>query len=285
MIKESVEMTKGIIFGISGTIGKALHQALSTRGSEIYGTYNNNHPGNIASDRVIHLPVDKVELLGDLLGEIQPDFVIMALRGDFDKQLEFHVQVANYISDNGGRMVFCSTSNVFDAVTDAPHFEDDQPKAISDYGQYKIECERILKDILGSQLTIVRIPAIYGHESPRIKTLREDLANDKAIQIFTNLYSTTNTDKMLSKQIAYLIKQQQAGIYHLATNDVMSHSEFTRKLVLNWGYSDVQFEEREIETDSSSHIYDNSLLTRHEYPTDLQLSHEQLIKFLANSKK
>lgn len=276
-------MAKGIIFGISGTIGKALYQTLTANGHEIHGTYNQHRPMNVSSEKVRQMPVEKVEMLSDYLEEVKPDFVVMALRGDFEKQLVFHEQAAKYFKTNGGRMLFCSTANVFDGITDSPHYEDDPPKANSEYGQFKIECERLLTSILGDRLTIVRVPAIYGLETPRMNELLEDLEKGNAIKVYTNVYSTTNSDVMLAKQIGYLLKLQLGGIFHLATKDVMIHSEFTRKLVAQSGFTDVRFEELQIETDLSQipGKYDNSLLTIHVYPENLQLTHEQLISFLA----
>jgi len=273
-------MKKGIIFGVSGTIGKTLNQTLTISGYEIYGTYYLHFPKNLPKDKVFQLPVGKAELLDALLSNVKPDFVIMALRGDFERQLEFHEQVARYLKNHGGRMVFCSTSNVFDGETESPHFEDDQPKAQSDYGQYKIECERLLTEILGNQLTIVRIPAIYGHETPRIQELLQQLEQGKTIKVYTNLYSTANSDVMLAKQIDYLLKQQLPGIYHLGTSDVMNHAEFTRKLVAQWGFTNVHFEELQIA--DSPIKYDNSLLTKHTIPLELQLTYEQLLTNLAS---
>jgi dTDP-4-dehydrorhamnose reductase len=280
-------MTKVIIFGMSGTIGTALNQTLSDKGYDVYGTYYQHRPMNVSPDKIIQLPIEKYDWLNKFLSEVKPDYVIMAMRGDFDKQLKLHIKTAEFLQSNGGQMIFCSTANVFDAVTDSPHYEDDLPKADSEYGQYKIECERLLTAILGDKLTIVRIPTILGHETPQINELLQHLKDGKAIKLYTNLHSTRNSDNMLSKQIEYLINQKRTGIFHLATTDVMIHSEFTRTLLSQSGFTDVKFEESKIETFSSviPDKYDNSLLTRNALPSHLQITHEQLITFLATGLK
>ena len=143
-------MKTGIIFGISGTIGKRLNQTLQVKGYDVYGTYNHNLPKEISADKLFHLPVEKVEMISEILSKVKPDFVVMALRGDFDKQLTLHLRVADYLKINGGRMIFCSTSNVFDAATDFPHDETDTPKAESDYGQFKNVAKRMSGLLIGT---------------------------------------------------------------------------------------------------------------------------------------
>jgi dTDP-4-dehydrorhamnose reductase len=273
-------MKKVIIFGITGTIGKALGKTLNDH-YEVYGTFN--HPRE-ESERLIQLPIENVVLLNEFLTKVNPDFVIMALRGDFQEQLRFHIQVAEYLKTNGGRMIFCSTANVFDGSYDSPHFENDEPKADSDYGQYKIECERVLAEILGEKLAIIRIPTILGHGTPRINELLQQINDQETIQVYTNLFSTRNTDDMLAKQIEYMMEHELKGIFHLATSDSMNHAEFIKKVVSLWGFTNVKFEESKIETFSAiiPDRYDNSLLSNKILPGNLRLSHEQLIKLLTS---
>jgi dTDP-4-dehydrorhamnose reductase len=274
---------KTIIFGVSGTVGKALTSTLTGNHHEVYGSYHLRKPSFLPADRVIQLPVEELDLLDKFLTQVNPDFVIMALRGDFEKQLKFHVHIAEHLRNKGGRMIFCSTSNVFDASTDSPHYEEDPPNAASDYGQYKVECEKVMAEMLHDNLTIVRIPTVFGHDTPRTNELRQQLKEGMPIKIYTNFYSTRNTDHLLSKQIAYLMEQKRSGIFHLGTTDIMVHSEFMKKLVTRWGYTDVTFEELQRETFSSAipKRYDNSLLSNHPLPQELQHNHEQLIEYLS----
>ncbi|WP_261305288.1 sugar nucleotide-binding protein [Paenibacillus andongensis] len=274
---------KVIIFGVSGTVGKALTKTLTVNYHDVYGSYHSREPSFLPSDRTIQLSTGELDLLDMFLSQVNPDVVVMALRGDFAKQLKFHIQTAEYLRNTGGRMIFCSTSNVFDGSTDSPHFEEDPPAPASDYGQFKAECERVMAEILLDKLTIVRIPAIFGHDSPRTNELKQQLQDGELIKIYTNVYSTRNTDQLLSMQITYLMEQGLTGIYHLGTTDIMNHSEFTKKLVTRWGYTDVVFEELKHETFSSfiPEKYDNSLLTNKPLPKKFQINHEQLIEYLS----
>ncbi|MDD9269366.1 sugar nucleotide-binding protein [Paenibacillus sp. GCM10023248] len=274
---------KTIIFGVSGTVGKALTKDLAVKHHDVYGSYHSNIPSFLPSDRSIQLAIADLDLLDTFLHEVKPDFVVMALRGDYAKQLQFHVRTADYLRHAGGRMVLCSTSNVFDASIDSPHYEEDLPSAASDYGRFKAECEKVLAELLADKLIIARIPALYGRDTPRTNELRQQLQTGEPIKLYSNLYSTRNTDHHLALQLIYLMEHELTGIYHLGTADSMNHAEFTRKLLTRWGYHDAVCEVLKQDTFHSviPDRYDNSLLTRKPWPKKLQLTHEQLIAFLS----
>ncbi|GAA0596530.1 hypothetical protein GCM10009001_10820 [Virgibacillus siamensis] len=279
-----VTKKKVIIFGASGTIGSALAEALLKEDYEVFGTFNHQRPINLPSKNTIKLPIEKPELLDQVLSKIDPDFVVMALRGDFQTQLTFHSKVAEFLKDSGGRMFFCSTTNVFDALTDSPHDENDTPMSESEYGRFKIQCETTMMKSLGDKLTIVRIPTILGRNTPRIKALRKNLEEDKFIKLYTNLYGARNSDNMLAKQIKYLMNAGYAGIFHLVTNDIMNHSEFTKKLIHKWGYSYPKFEDAKQETFSSTvpETFYFALQSNKTLPKHLQIDHDQLIDYLSD---
>ncbi|MDP4193197.1 MAG: hypothetical protein Q8858_16650 [Bacteroidota bacterium] len=65
-----------------------------------------------------------------------------------DQQLSVHIKAAEYLKENRGSLYFFSTTNVFDNDLSKPHYEDDLPNFHTDYGQYKIECENKMKEIL-----------------------------------------------------------------------------------------------------------------------------------------
>jgi hypothetical protein len=94
---------KTIIFGVSGTVGKALTRTLTGNNHDIYGSYHLRKPSFLPNDRVIQLPVGELDSLDKLLTQVNPDFVIMVLRGDFEKQLKFHVNIAEHLRNDTPR--------------------------------------------------------------------------------------------------------------------------------------------------------------------------------------
>jgi len=275
-------MKKVIIFGASGTIGGALAKELSKRGYDVYGSYLTRIPNHVPEERSKRLSLEQLEDLQSFLQEVQPDYAVMSLHGDYANQMVFHEQVADYLQENGGRMIFCSTTNVYDACFDAPVTEQDPPSAATDYGQYKLACEQAMRTTLGESLTIVRIPAIYGGDSPRIKGLLEKIQNREPIVMYSNLLRTINTDTMLAKQIRWLMDEERSGTFHLATEDIVSDAVFTKRLIERWGYTDVSFQEEELNVPSpppDNQLY-FALRSQVAWPSEYVITHDQVIEEL-----
>ncbi|HZG15260.1 MAG TPA: sugar nucleotide-binding protein [Candidatus Bathyarchaeia archaeon] len=275
-------MKKVIIFGASGTIGGTLAKELSEQGYEVYGSYLTRRPIHLPEERTKQLSLEQLEALRSFLQKVQPDYAVMSLHGDYADQMVFHEHVADYLETKGGRMIFCSTTNVYDACFDAPVTEQDPPSAATDYGQYKLACEQAMRATLGDALTIVRIPAIYGIGSPRTKGLLEKIKNREPIVIYSNLLRTINTDTMLAKQIRWLMDKDRSGAFHLATEDILSDSVFTKRLIERWGYPDVAFQEEELSVPSpppDNQLY-FALRSQVAWPSEYVITHDQVIEEL-----
>ncbi len=268
-------MQKVLIFGASGTIGKSLSRILVQENYNVYGTFLSHNP-NLMEGKSVQLSIQQLDELDNILRQIKPDFAVMALRGDFDEQIKFHHRVAEFLKVHSGHMIFCSTTNVFDASIDTPHYEDEEPDAESDYGKFKIDCEKRMRDVLGGSLTIVRIPQIFGQDSIRIRELHNKVQNQEVIKAYRNLYITSNSDVMLSKQIAYLMDDRKSGVFHLATNDMMFNAEFVKRLLNRLGYSDVKLEEEALPEESYF-----AILSKYQFPDHLQITNEELLDYLS----
>jgi len=275
-------MKKVIIFGASGTIGGALAKELAVRGYEVYGSFLTRKPNHLPEERTKQLSLEHLEALQSFLEEVKPDYTILSLHGDYADQMVFHERVADYLNVHGGRMIFCSTTNVYDACFDAPVTEQDPPAAATDYGQYKLACEQAMRTTLAEALTIVRIPAIYGVSSPRIKGLLEKIHNREPIIIYNNLLRTINTDTMLAKQIRWLMDEKRSGAFHLATEDIVSDAVFTKRLIERWGFADVSFQEEELSVPSpppDNQLY-FALRSQVAWPSEYKITHDQIIEEL-----
>jgi dTDP-4-dehydrorhamnose reductase len=263
-----------LIFGSSGEIGTALTKELLANGQyEVYGTYRENPCVLLPKERMFPIDVSEIERVTELLQHVKPENVVMALRGDFMEQHGFHEEVANWIKENGGRLYFCSTANVFDGEDDRPHYEDEPPVPGSDYGYFKTGCEMNLIEILYEQLTILRIPQIWGKDSRRIKELREKIEKGDTIQVRFNVFLNRNTDEMLAKQIVYLMEKETPGIFHLGSQDVMSEADFITQICLRMGWKP-KLEKVFLEEEK----YLAVLSKKEVFPPELQITHEQILE-------
>ncbi|MBI0581232.1 sugar nucleotide-binding protein [Neobacillus cucumis] len=126
----------------------------------------------------------------------------------------------------GSRFFFFTTTNVFDGDFSKPHTETDIPISESDYGNFKIECENMLREILKDRAVIIRIPAIWGRNSPRWNLIKESIENNKIIDVYSNLVQSNVLDVQLAKQQRFIIKNKLKGIFHLVTTDMINQGDF-----------------------------------------------------------
>jgi len=272
MMKETV-----LILGMSGVIGRAiLNQMKNDKQYEIYGTYHDN-PIDLQVDKCFKLQIEDINALNHILKDIQPRIVISCLRGDFHSQLILHKKIAEYLKDNHGKMYFCSTANVFDNDGNKPHYELDMPNAESDYGKFKIKCEKDLRDILEDNSSIIRLPQIWGKGSPRMKELTYKLENNKEIEMYTNMLLTFNTDEFVAQQIHYVIKNDLKGIFHLATSDMVTQYEFYKELINRMGYRNAIIKEITLPVDK---YYFSILANRKDLPKIFSITSREVLNYL-----
>lgn len=270
-------MKKGLILGGSGLVGGALINEL-TSDYNIYGTYN-KRTINLQEDKKFKFELNNYEEIITFIDNIKPDFIISCLRGDFNDQYKCHIDIANHIKDKNINFYFCSTANVFDGDAKKPHYEDEKTNSISDYGKFKIQCENSLSSILKDKLCILRLPEMWGKNSPRFNYLINKLKSNEPIEVYSNYYKTTNLDVMLAKQIHYIINHNLKGIFHLNSSDIINNYDFFIKLINKLGYENPSLKKIQIDEEEKYYLavnYKNSI-----FPANLTLSNEDIINYLS----
>lgn len=222
-------MQKLLVIGASGLIGRAIIEECKND-FEVYGTYHYNKT-ELPSEKQFQLGLQQHGKLKEIIRSVQPDIFVSCLRGEFDQQLEFHAQLALELQNTQSRLYYFSTANVFDGDFTKHHVETDIPVAESDYGNFKIKCENTLKQILCERAVIIRIPAIWGKESPRMNLIREGMEGNKTIDVYSNLECNNLLDTQLAKQLRFIIEKDLKGIFHLGSEDMMTQESFFEALI------------------------------------------------------
>lgn len=266
-------MKKILVLGASGFIGKAICKELKNE-YEVYGTYYSNKAG-IEGMIAIKLDISKDDQIMHVLETVEPDIVISSLRGDYVYQLRAHENMANYLKENGIRLIYISTANVYDAVTDKAHPETDVVSSKSDYGKFKITCEQLLQDILGPLVTILRIPMVFGLESPRVQEILTGLKKGAPVLVYRDCYVNVHSDVLLAKQIAYLVANDVEGILHLCSQDVIGYDESMALLTKQLGHEKTVLKYNRIQEQP---YYLALRSERDVLPIDLLFSAEQIIQ-------
>lgn len=274
-------MPKILILGASGLVGRALSHEL-TGGVEVFGTYHTTST-DLPPDRQFPVDIHCPEAVTALIRVIQPDIVISCVRGEFQQQLRFHAEVANEVRRYNRRMYYFSTTNVFDGDGSTPHAEQDMPQAQSAYGQFKITCETLLKNTLGDQAIIIRIPAVWGTSSPRWHAVKDRIQNQTAIEVYRNLVGNNVLDVVLAKQLRFVIERELTGIFHLASMEGMTQAHFYQRLLHQIGTGEHLLRYGWY-ADQTDPYYFQLRSCRDEIPPELRSTHDDIITYLVDSE-
>jgi len=230
-------MVKNIlILGASGTVGTAVFQMLSRRKElHVFGTCFSAGRQESPSMRRFALGM---ELL-PLLRQVRPDVIVSALRGDFGEQLSAHETAADYLKEHGGKMIFLSTVNVFDGGMDRPHYEEDTREPVSAYGRFKLQCEDLLRDRLDRQAAVLRLPFVWGKNSPRMEAVRAGCAAGQ-LEVHA-IQSNHAADLQIAELVEWIIREDRSGTFHVGTSDIIGYEPFMERLIAAMGVKKPRF--------------------------------------------
>ncbi|MCK0157647.1 sugar nucleotide-binding protein [Cellulophaga sp. F20128] len=224
---------KILILGASGFIGNAIYKELCAY-YDTYGTYCFNEKEFKGNGQFFKYDVEQTDIY-ELLDRIKPDYIISAIRGNFAAQVLAHQHIVEFISTYNCKLLYLSSANVFDAYSKYPSYELDKTLSLSIYGRLKIKIENMLLRLPKSKAIIVRLPMVFGNNSPRIKEIKTLLNAKEPIEVFPNLiFNVTHIEK-LTQQIHYIINQNKTGIFHLGSNDLVHHEDFVKDIIKKIG--------------------------------------------------
>lgn len=264
-----------LVLGASGTVGAAVFKLLSCdKNLKTVGTYFSANQEDTPS--LIRFSVEFPNDINSILKQVHPDIVISSLRGDFNKQLITHENIAKYLITNNGKLIYLSTANVFDGSWNQPHYEDDAQISNSDYGQFKMQCETLLRNRMGGQLILIRLPFVWGRSSPRLQEVKTGCKIGK-LSIYKDFFSNHVSDIQIARTIQWMIRENKGGIFHVGTSDVISYQRFIEQLIIKMGMKKPEFVFQK--TPRTMAV----LSKRKDIPGELMWNSEQLIQYLCNN--
>lgn len=228
MIKRG-DKHKILIIGASGFLGGAIYKELCSY-FRTFGTYNRSKTSLEKNNHLFQYNIEEDDIY-EILDIVKPTVIISALRGDFSKQVLLHQHLAEYVFHHKVKLIFLSSANVFDAYSKYPSYEQDKTYSNSIYGHFKIKIENMLLRLPKKQVAILRLPMVFGSQSPRITEMMELNKENESIEVFPNLIMNVTTDSKLTQQIHYIINRNKSGIFHLGSNDLVHHDDFIKEMV------------------------------------------------------
>ena len=229
-----------LILGGSGFIGYSLYKELSPF-FKTFGTFYSNT--NFKKNKhFFKYDLEKNDP-EKLLTKIKPSIIISSLRGPFENQIILHNLLIDYSKKFNFKLIFLSTSNVFDSFHNYPSYEYDKTLSESKYGIFKIKIENAILRMETKNFVIARLPMIFGVNCPRIKEMKNKMLERKPFEVFPNSIINVNSILKLCQQIHYIINHGLDGIFHLGSTDLISHHEFFNKLAIHRNFEKIVFKQ------------------------------------------
>ncbi|MBT8394353.1 MAG: sugar nucleotide-binding protein, partial [Bacteroidia bacterium] len=222
-----------VILGASGFIGNAIYKELCSY-FKTFGSYYTQTNFYKKNQQFFHYDHEKDDIY-EILEAYKPNVIISSLRGNFSTQILAHQHIIEYVKQNKCRIIFLSSSNVFDAYSKYPSYENDKTLSESVYGRFKIKIENALMRLPKRKWTILRLPMVLGSNSPRVEELKLSVKEKTPIEVFPNLIMNVTTYDKLTQQIHYIINRNKIGIYHLGSTDLVHHDDFIKEVIDSLG--------------------------------------------------
>ncbi len=225
-----------LILGVSGFLGHHLYRELNPY-FDVFGSYKT--PTAHLEKHHQFFEWDASEEVPDhFLNQIKPDVIISAFRANTSVVVDTHFSLIRYITNYQKKLIFISSSNVFDAFSNFPSYEYDKTLSVSAYGKFQIKIENALLRLPNHLYNIVRLPMIFGHDSPRLKEIKLLHELNEAIEVFDNVVINATSHDKFCQQLHYIINRKLEGVFRLGSNDVMHHREIIEEICTKIGIAE-----------------------------------------------
>ena len=230
-----------LILGASGFLGNVIYRELCSY-FKTFGTYNTPSNSLEKNKHFFQYNIEEDDVY-EILDIVKPTIIISALRGDFSAQFIAHKHLAEYVFSKQVKLLFLSSANVFDAYSKYPSYETDKTLSNSVYGHFKIKIENMLLRLPKKQVAILRLPMVFGVQSPRVLEIIQNIKEKEPIEIFPNLIMNVTTESKVTQQIHYIINRNKHGVFHLGSSDLVHHDDFIKEIASTLGLTKAVFKQ------------------------------------------
>ncbi|NEW04421.1 dTDP-4-dehydrorhamnose reductase [Paenibacillus sp. SYP-B3998] len=229
-----------LITGANGQLGCDLFRVLST-----------NH-------RVIGLTKGDLDITDEtkvqqIILQLKPDAIIHTaavtdiLDAERDPEHAYVVNaigtcnVAYAVQQIGAKLVYISTSLVFDGEKETPYTEFDRPNPLSVYGNSKLHGEKFI-EMICDQYFIVRSGWLFGrHGRNFAKEVVAHLQGNLTLSVADPKWGSPTYTFDLAVFIHALLQTNHYGLYHASNKGSCSHVEFVEEIQSLLGKSENKF--------------------------------------------
>ena len=172
--------------------------------------------------------------------------------------------VAETVRELGAKLVFVSSSGVFDGKKSAPYDEFDVPSPCTIYARSKVAAEEVLRTEFPETL-IIRAGWLFGGEPAQKKNFvaarwREAQGKPEIVSASDKTGSPTWT-RDLVHQVIHLIEAGASGVVHTVNEEPATRAEYVAEILRVCGLPAVVRPVSSKEFPRSAHVPDNEALT------------------------
>ena len=233
---------KSLIIGGRGLVGSALSKRIP---DALCGIQVETHEKNS-----VYLDVTKYETLFRVFSSYRPDVVYLtAAIANVDKCEDFGTNVVNVkgvltvlrlCESFNSKLVWFSSSYVFDGEKKSPYTVLDDTNPINNYGRQKVTVENLILSS-DAKFLIVRTVGVYGEERTK-KNFAKQVINTifGGRKIFVPNDQTMNP--ILSSDLAKVtiqLAERQTGIWHVAGDTCLTKFQFAKRIAGYFGFENL----------------------------------------------
>lgn len=233
---------KSLIIGSSGLVGSALTRCLPDAIQGVQMEAKNKQQ--------IYLDLAKYETMFKVFSIFRPKIVYLAgAITAVDKCEDYGTSLVNVkgtieclrlCEQFEAKLVFFSSSYVFDGKKQSPYLTTDDTNPLQMYGKQKTTVENMILHSETDYL-IIRTVGIFGQERKRKNFAQQVLRSvfaGKDVFAPTDQYMNPINSEDLARIVVGLANKQVNGLFHVAGDTCLSKYEFARMIAKNFSYED-----------------------------------------------
>jgi len=231
-----------LIVGGDGFIGKSLTRKLQTAGWSVFAT--TRRPELVCPTRpFLDLLRPELNVGANALGNVSHAIICGAITSISNCEQEplatryVNVDgvtcVAQRIIESGIKLLFLSSSAVFDGTSGSP-LPCDEPTPDCEYGRQKLEAEQNIA-AFGGSLKIIRLTKVINPKTSIFRKWISTLKSCAEINAFNDVYVAPISIEYCTAFIEGILLSNQTGIFHVAPTRAMTYYEIASYIASKLG--------------------------------------------------